>query len=244
MKTGKTGMKKYDADLALDVNGIRLHYAAAGEGRPVVLIHGNAEDHNLFGTEIGQLVKAGYRVYAPDSRGHGANAPLKEYHYNDMAEDIYEFIRHLGLERPALYGHSDGGIIALLLELRHPGTLGIMAISGTNLEPRGIIPSFIEEYTAINEKSPDPLIKLMLTEPHIDPVSLRRIDIPVLVTAGEHDLILKEETDRIAENLPKSRLVIVEGADHGSYIVNSEVMGELLIRFLDEEWDMCDQRTL
>ena len=52
-------MKKYDADLALDVNGIRLHYAAAGEGRPVVLIHGNAEDHNLFGTEIEQLVKAG-----------------------------------------------------------------------------------------------------------------------------------------------------------------------------------------
>lgn len=237
-------MKKYDADLALDVNGIRLHYAAAGEGRPVVLIHGNAEDHNLFSTEIGQLIKAGYRVYAPDSRGHGANAPLKEYHYNDMAEDIYEFIRHLGLERPALYGHSDGGIIALLLELRHPGTLGIMAISGTNLEPGGIIPSFIEEYTAINEKSPDPLITLMLTEPHIDPVSLNRIKIPVLVTAGEHDLILKEETDRIAENLPKSRLVIVEGADHGSYIVNSEVMGELLIRFLDEEWDMCDQRTL
>lgn len=229
-------MKKYDAELVADVNSVRLHYAASGEGRPVVLIHGNAEDHNLFGTEIEQLVKAGYRVYAPDSRGHGANEPLKEYHYNDMADDIYEFIRHLGLERPALYGHSDGGIIALLMELRHPGTLGIMAISGTNLEPGGIIPSFIEEYTAINEKSPDPLIALMLTEPHIDPVSLNRIKIPVLVTAGEHDLILREETERIAESLPKSRLVIIDDADHGSYIVNSEIMGEILIRFLKEEW--------
>ena len=82
-------MGKYKADKTIDVNGVRLHYAEAGEGRPVVLLHGNGEDHNLFETEIGQLVAAGYCVYAPDSRGHGKNEPLTEYHYADMAEDVY-----------------------------------------------------------------------------------------------------------------------------------------------------------
>ena len=223
-------MGKYEADKYVEVNGLRIHYAEAGEGRPVVLLHGNGEDHNLFETEIGQLVAAGYRVYAPDSRGHGKNEPLTEYHYADMAEDVYQFIKTLGLEKPALYGHSDGGIIALLLEISHPGTLGVMAVSGTNLSPEGIISSFIEEFTELNEKKPDPLITLMLTEPHIDPAELRKITIPVLVTVGDDDLILPEETEKLSENLVNSVTVVVEGADHGSYIAGSPVMGEMLIR--------------
>ncbi len=230
-------MKKYKADRMAEVNGIKLHYAVAGEGRPVILLHGNGEDHDLFDTEIDQLVEAGYRVFAPDSRGHGVNEALEEYHYDDMAEDFFQLIKALNLDKPALYGHSDGGIIALLLELHHPGTLGIMAISGTNLSPAGLIPSFIEEYTKINEKNPDPLITLMLAEPQIDQEDLKKISIPVLVTAGENDLILPDETERITANLPDSQLVIVKGADHGSYITESEIMGNLLIEFLRERWE-------
>ena len=229
--------EKYKADNVIEVNGTSLHYAVAGEGRPVVLLHGNGEDHHLFDTEIRQLAEAGYRVYAPDSRGHGRSAPETEYHYAVMAEDIFQFIRALGLEKPALYGHSDGGIIALMLETGHPGTLGIMAVSGTNLSPEGLIPSFIEEFTELNRKAPDPLVTLMLTEPEIDPASLSAIRIPVLVTVGENDLIRREETDRLVSGLPDSTLAVVDGADHGSYIADSEVMGELLIRFLKERWE-------
>ena len=230
-------MKKYDASNIVAVNGVRLHYAVEGEGRPVLLVHGNAEDHDLFDVEIGQLVRAGFRVFAPDSRGHGANEPLQEYHFDDMAEDMYQFIKAMKIDKPAFYGHSDGGIIGLLLEMNHPGTLGIMAVSGVNLVPEGIVPEFIEEYTQINEKEHDPLITLMLTEPHIDPESLREISIPVLVTAGENDLILPSETDRIYSNLPDAELVIVEGADHGSYIVESEIMGNLLLDFFARRWE-------
>jgi pimeloyl-ACP methyl ester carboxylesterase len=230
-------MKKYDASNIVEVNGVRLHYAVEGEGRPVLLVHGNAEDHDLFDVEIGQLVRAGFRVFAPDSRGHGANEPLQEYHFDDMAEDMYQFIKAMNMDKPAFYGHSDGGIIGLLLEMKHPGTLGVMAVSGVNLVPEGIVPEFIEEYTQINEKEHDPLITLMLTEPHIDPESLREISIPVLVTAGENDLILPSETDRIYSNLPDAELVIVEGADHGSYIVESEIMGNLLLDFFARRWE-------
>lgn len=230
-------MSQYEASHIIEVNGVSLHYAAEGEGRPVLLVHGNAEDHNLFEVEIGQLVDAGYRVYAPDSRGHGANEPLDEYHFDDMAEDMYQFIRALGLEKPAYYGHSDGGIIGLLLEINHPGTLGIMAVSGTNLEPEGVEEPFLEECIQIYEEEQDPLVTLMLTEPHIDPWSLGRITIPVLVTVGEFDLILWSETERIVENLPDAELVIVDGEDHGSYIDGSEIMGELLLDFFERRWN-------
>lgn len=227
-------MNKYKALEMVYANGIEMHYAVVGSGQPVILIHGNGEDHNLFETQIDQLTAAGYRVYAPDSRGHGANAPLTEYHYADMAEDVYQFICALDLDRPLYYGHSDGGIIGLLLEISHPGTVSGMAISGTNLSPAGLEKNFIDKYTAINEKTPDPLLTLMLTDPHIDPKELEQINIPVLVTAGSNDLILPEETRCIAEHLPQARLVIVEGADHGSYIVGSEIMGNLLLDFFGE----------
>ena len=144
-----------------------------------------------------------------------------------MAEDMYQLISQLGLEKPAVYGFSDGGIITLLLELMHPGTAGILAISGTNLSPQGVIPSFREEFKDNHE----PLVRLMLTEPHIAPEELEKITAPVLVTAGSNDLILREETETIARHLPNSELVILEGEDHGSYIDGSEIIGKMLTDF-------------
>ena len=225
-------MGLYEAREEVRVNGVCLRYAAAGSGRPVVLVHGNGESHDLFETQIGQLTAAGYRVYAPDSRGHGASQPVTEYHYEDMAEDVFQFMQTLGLEAPVLYGHSDGGIIGLLLALSHPGALRALAVSGTNLSPAGLIPDFLRECREINGRAPDPLIALMLTEPHIDPEALAQITIPVLVTVGEHDLILPEETETIVSHLPNARLITVAGADHGNYIDHCGIMGGLLLDFL------------
>ena len=229
-------MGRYEASDTVRVNGVVLHYAAVGQGRPVVLVHGNGEDHHLFDRQIQQLSAAGYRVYAPDSRGHGVNAPLGEYHYADMAEDMFCFIRALNLHKPAMYGHSDGGIIALLLELRHPGTLGVMAVSGANLSPEGVDPALRREWTAANSAKEDPLVTLMLTEPHIDPARLGAISVPTLVTAGERDIILRRETETIAAGIPDARLMILPGQDHGSYIAGSDIMGRLLVDFFREKW--------
>lgn len=227
-------MNRNEIMKTVDVNGVTLHYAVYGEGSPIVLIHGNGEDHSIFRTEIEQLTAAGYKVYAPDSRGHGANRPMPEYHYADMAEDTCAFIAAMGLRKPALYGHSDGGIIGLLLEITHPGTLGMLAVSGTNLSPAGLIPSFIEEFSAANRAHPDPLVTLMLTEPRIRVEDLEKVRIPVLVTAGEHDLVLRSETEKIAGAIPGAEMVIVEKEDHGSYVVGSGIMGELLVHFLEK----------
>ncbi len=212
------------------VNGINICYYAVGEGRPVVLVHGNGESHRTFDVMAEQLAEAGYTVYAPDSRGHGESDPVDEFHYADMAEDIYQLINELGLEKPAYYGFSDGGIIGLTLELMHPGTLSILAISGTNLSPAGLT----DEFMADIEDNYDPMCMLMKNEPDIDPEELKKIEIPVLVTAGTYDVVRPEETERIVSLLPDAELFIAGGYDHGGYIQDDPLMGELLIEFLRE----------
>ena len=221
--------------MKINVNGIDINYEKTGEGRPLVMVHGNGEDHSIFDEAIA-LLKKKYTCYAVDSRNHGGSGSVPELHYDDMTNDMVAFMDALDLNDVIFYGFSDGGIIGLLLISSHPNCIGALAISGTNLSPDGLIPSFAEEYTAINRNQSDPLITLMLTEPHIDPEALRKIAVPVLVTAGENDLILRSETERIANLIPNSTLVILEGEDHGSYIVNSDIMGGLLIDFLDREW--------
>ena len=216
----------------IDVNGQRLLYAVRGpeDGFPVVLIHGNGGSHRSLLTQAKQLAKAGYRVYSPDSRGQGANPPLEEYHYADMTEDTFCFIKALGLEKPAVYGWSDGGIIALMLESGHPGTCGAVAVSGANLFPD--CGEGFEEFKKWILEDGSPLAMMMLSEPDINPSSLSAIKCPTLVTVGEKDLISIEHTHLISDNIPGAELVVVPGGTHSSFIKRSPKMGRLLLDFL------------
>lgn len=216
----------------IEVNGQRLLYAVRGpeDGKPVVLLHGNGGSHKSMLTQAKQLARAGYRVYSPDSRGQGANPPLEEYHYADMAEDSWCFIRALGLEKPAVYGWSDGGILALMLEMAHPGTCGSIAVSGANLFP-DCGPGF-EEFKAWILSEGTPLAMMMLSEPDINPSDLAAIKCPALVTVGDKDLISIEHTHLISDNIPGSELVVVKNATHSSFIKRNPRMGRLLIDFL------------
>ena len=216
----------------IEVNGVSLYYEVAGEGKPVVLVHGNGGSHEALHTETAALVAAGYKVYAVDSRGQGANDRLTEYHYADMAEDMYQFITALGLDKPAYYGWSDGGIIGLSLEIAHPGTVGLMAISGTNLNPEGADPGIIAFIADMVKENPDPCSEMMLVEPQIDPAELEKVTCPVLVTAGSEDVILAEHTQLIADSLPDSLLVTVNGHGHETYIQDSDIMPNMLLVFL------------
>ena len=225
----------------IEVNGVSLVYQRVGRlsGQPVVLLHGNGGSHEHLSVMAQQLDSAGYLVYALDSRGQGANAPLDEYHYADMAEDVYAFCQALGIEQPAVFGWSDGGIVALLTEVLHPGTFRAIAVSGANITPDGIV-GFEDIYRALTTDSlgnaivPAPLHKMMLTEPHITPAELGTIACPTLVVAGEHDLILDEQTRLIARSIPHGSLLILQGEDHGSHIWQNPKMGRVLLDYLGQ----------
>ena len=91
------------------VNGIQLFYEQSGMGRPLILVHGNGEDHTIFDEAV-DVLKERYTCYAIDSRGHGKSAYDGQLHYQDMADDITAMMEKLHLENVIYYGFSDGGI--------------------------------------------------------------------------------------------------------------------------------------
>ena len=216
----------------IEVNGTSIFYAAEGSGKPVILLHGNGGSHNDLETTQRGLAQAGYVVYALDSRGQGANARLSEYHYKDMATDVYEFIRVKGLDKPAVFGFSDGGIIALQLEVMYPGTLGAIATGGANIFVKGaLVPEFEQGFLA--QPTEEPLVKMMQNEPAMTAQDMQTIKAPSLIMSGEHDLILSDHTRLIGDNIPEAQVKIIPGEDHGSYICNSQKLTELLLEFFN-----------
>ena len=211
------------------VNGVELYYEVSGRGRPLLLLHGNGEDHSIFDVAIPQLAQH-YQVYAIDSRCHGQSTRQAELSYEAMAADFSAFIKELQLERPILYGFSDGGIIGLLLAIAEPQLLGKLVISGANLYPEGFTAKMLGY--ALRKAPRDRLCALMATQPNISLVDLGKIKLPTVVMAGEHDLVRREHTQIIADHLPQGILAIIPGEDHSSYIVHSAKLYPLLQKYL------------
>jgi pimeloyl-ACP methyl ester carboxylesterase len=95
-----------------NVNGVRLHYLAAGAGDPVILLHGYAETSHMWLPLIAELA-ATRTVIAPDLRGAGQSAkPAGGYTKAEMAADIHALARSLGYERVQIVGHDIGLMVA------------------------------------------------------------------------------------------------------------------------------------
>jgi len=95
-----------------DVNGVRLHYLAAGQGDPVVLLHGYAQNSHMWLPLIKEL-QANHTVIAPDLRGFGQSAkPSDGYTKSVMAQDIHALVRKLGFDRVKIVGHDIGLMVA------------------------------------------------------------------------------------------------------------------------------------
>lgn len=109
-----------------EVNGVRIHFAAAGDGPPVLLLHGHPQTHVVWRKIAPQLVAAGYTVVAPDLRGYGdsekvpSHAPHAPYSKREMARDQSVLMRALGHERFSVVGHDRGGRVAHRMALDHP----------------------------------------------------------------------------------------------------------------------------
>ena len=102
------------------VNGIRMHFVEAGEGPPVVLLHGFPETWFAWRHQIPVLARH-YRVIVPDLRGYGAtDKPAGGYDKRNMATDILELMHHLGIERCPVIGHDRGARVGTRLAKDHP----------------------------------------------------------------------------------------------------------------------------
>jgi N-formylmaleamate deformylase len=120
-------------------NGIKIHYTRSGGDKPpLVLAHG-ATDSGLCWTRLARQLESDYDVIMPDARGHGlSEAPESGYSSADHAADLAGLIRGLGLERPAVGGHSMGAGTTLRLAAEYPELLScaILEDPGIRLEDR------------------------------------------------------------------------------------------------------------
>jgi len=226
-------------------DGATIHAFAYGphaDATPVLFLHGNGEEHGIFGPVIDDVVRAGHPALAIDTRAQGQSSRGTEpLSYELFVDDVLAVLDKLGVARTHVAGFSDGGIEGLLLARDHAERVASLTCIGANLTPEGLGAedlAYMREAAAANrtwaedgtegvtleDGTPVPspaeaaqiaeLLQLMVDEPHIDASSLAAIACPTCVMAGELDVILPEETQAIANNVPGARLVIVPEVDH------------------------------
>jgi pimeloyl-ACP methyl ester carboxylesterase len=124
------------SDAFVELPGMRLHYRDwGGEGRPLVLLHGLASNARIWDLTAPLLARS-HRVLALDQRGHGlSDKPEDGYDFATVCGDVVAFVEALGLERPAVVGHSWGANVALQFALEGEERVsGLVMVDGGFLE--------------------------------------------------------------------------------------------------------------
>lgn len=155
--------------LAPDVSPVRIHYRDAGHGPPIVFLH-SGWGYRVYPFDRGtDAFAASRRMVAPDRVGYGRSTPIDtlptDFHMRAMKE-TRAVIDALDLERPVVWGHSDGAIIALLLALDAPDRIGAAIVEATHFyktKPRSR--PFFETLIA-NPRSVGPTTSRQLEEDH------------------------------------------------------------------------------
>ena len=133
----KTDFDRTFSHQMAEVNGVKIHFVKGGTGEPVVLLHGFPQTWYEWHRIMPALAEK-YTVIAPDLRGMGASSkPLSVYDNQTVAEDIYQLVRQLGLQKISLVGHDAGAPVAYAYAAAHPDDvrrLVVMesAIAGTD----------------------------------------------------------------------------------------------------------------
>jgi pimeloyl-ACP methyl ester carboxylesterase len=238
---------------------VEIAYLDEGAGDPIVLIHGfasNKETNWVHPGWVTTLTRAGYRVVAPDNRGHGASAKLydpADYHTGLMAADVVALLDHLGIATADLMGYSMGARIAAFCAVLHPrrvrsvilGGLGIHLVEGVGL-PESI--AYALEADSLDDVN-DPtgrVFRQFAQQTRSDLVALAacirgsrqtlareevaRIAAPVLIAVGTNDQVAGS-AHALAALIPGARAVDIPGRDH-MLAVGDRVFKAAVLEFL------------
>ena len=105
-------------------------YVEKGQGDPLILLHGNGEDHTYFDHQIDVFAQH-YHVYALDTRGHGQTPRgTRPFTIRQFADDLLAFMDARHIERAHLLGFSDGGNIAIIFAIRYPERVDRLILDG------------------------------------------------------------------------------------------------------------------
>jgi pimeloyl-ACP methyl ester carboxylesterase len=238
----------------LDLRGVDSYHEIAGDGPPVVLLHGGwCSLENL--RPVAESLTPSYAVHAAERPGHG-RTPDREgpFSYADAVADTLAYLDAVGLGDAHLVGYSDGAIIGLMLALDHPERVRSLVAISANIDPSGFVSEdryaravpteLVEitdrEYAELSPDGPDhadavaaKLHAMWTAEPNIPAAALTSVTAPTLVLAGQHDMVALEHTALIADTIPGAELGVVPGTSHLLVMERPELIGQLVREFLD-----------
>ncbi len=245
---------------------LNMYYDVAGNGPPLLLFHGGMGTAGMF-EALRNSLDAHWTTIAIEQQGHGhtadADRPLR---FDRMADDTAAAIRSLGLERCHAFGYSDGGNVALGLAIRHPGLIDRIAICGTNANNDGLEPAMLSHLVEGAKEVPEKVaagLPSMLREAYeaVAPnprnwpklvhrvfdlaatfqgwslEQLQRIESPLLVMVGDHDVVTVEHATWLSQQCPRGQLCVLPRTDHLAPISRALWVSTILNEFLVEDLD-------
>lgn len=227
-------------------NGIKIYYEEYGQGQPLLLLHGNSESIQSFRLQIPEFSKY-YKVIAVDTRGQGKSSEDgKTYTYDLFADDMNALLNYLNIGNANILGWSDGGNTGLIMAMKYPNKVKKLITMGANIFINNTV---VEKWvfkelnkqlkemkfdTSYADRNRIRLINLLLTEPKHKFEELKIISCPVLVLAGQKDVIKENHTKNISQNIVKSKLLIAPKETHYYPTENSKAFNATVIEFLKE----------
>jgi pimeloyl-ACP methyl ester carboxylesterase len=240
-----------EAGKYITLNFVKHYYEAYGDGKPLLLIHGNSTGTKGWAAQIEYFSKK-FRVYSIDCRGRGKSDLGKDsLSYVQQAMDMAAFLDQMDLREVSIIGKSDGAIISLMMGIRFPERIQKIVAFSANLQPDSTafyaesLKEIHEERikaekmlalkdTSKNWRIEQQRYRMMEFQPHISMDDLHRISIPVLVLSGDRDLIKTQHTVMIYQHIPNANLCILANEKHGLPRIHPALFNETVDRYLAE----------
>jgi pimeloyl-ACP methyl ester carboxylesterase len=217
----------------LNNNGVNISYTKSGQGQSIIFVHGNMGSKKHF-AEMHNLFSSNFTVYTPDTRSHGNSDKVKRLNYNDIADDIAELIKQEQMQTPIFYGFSDGGIVGLLLAIKHRAILKKLFVSGINLTPKGVKPLWQFLIRLLFCLTFTDKMRLVMKQPNITAEQLKTIETPTTIFYAEKDIVKRIDSQIVVDNVKGSKLVFVPKENHASYVFDNKKLYNLLVKEIEK----------
>ena len=237
----------------IDLRGHQVFsYEWPHDGEAVVLLHGGLSQTSHWDTSVLPAIEDSFNTFGYDRTGHGFTGDRDgSFHFDFQRDEAIAYLEDVVREPAHLIGYSDGANIALMVAIKRPDLVkSIVAIAG-NYHHNGIHPlpdfdGFVpqedrDEYASTSPDAPhtlDEKIKKMSAiwklEPDIAQSDLATIQCPVLVMAGDDDVVRHEHTIDLFEKIPLGQLAIVPGTSHGLVKEKPAIVQAFIADFLGD----------
>ena len=227
------------------------NYEWEHDGEAVVLLHGGLSKTSSWDYLMVPPLEDEFHVFAYDRTGHGFTGDQPgSLHFEFQCQEAIAYLEDVVKEPAHLIGYSDGGIIALMVAIKRPELVKSIVAIGANYHYSAPLKDFLEarvseedqaEYNLISPDAPHTLLEKTIrmneiwkTEPDISLSAIASIQCPVLVMAGDDDVIAHDHTISLYEALPLGQLAIIPGTSHGLVKEKPALLIAVIMQFLED----------